>query len=233
MFARSLTLASALVASTMAQSTSVTSLFLYGAEGDSIVASVIAAAPAATSYFVTCPEGTDSNDCGMGPGMTYILGPSTYGIHATYYEDNTLDLGCKVAHETMTCVQTYTDDDNELITTTGLVSDLTDDVLRVTITAGLDLLSGGGSATATASDSATSATAQPSASTSAGPSATGSTASSSGESSAAATGTSASTSTKTSASSSSTASGAAPRVNGNIVVVAGALVGLSGLMLLL
>lgn len=86
MFSRSLTLASALVASTMAQSTSVTSLFLYGAEGDSIVASVIAAAPTATSYFVTCPDGTDGNDCGMGPGMTYVLGPSTYGIHATESE---------------------------------------------------------------------------------------------------------------------------------------------------
>lgn len=83
MSARSLALASALVASTMAQSTSVTSLFLYGAEGDSIVASVMSVAPGATTYFVTCPVGTDASDCGFGPGMTYVEGPSTLEIHAT------------------------------------------------------------------------------------------------------------------------------------------------------
>lgn len=81
--ARSLTLASALVATTMAQSTSVTSLFLYGSEGENIVASVMSVAPGATTYFINCAEGTDSNDCGFGQGMTFVEGPSTFGLHAT------------------------------------------------------------------------------------------------------------------------------------------------------
>ena len=62
MYPRSFALASALVAGTMAQSTSVTSLFLYGFEGQNIVASVISAAPEATSYSVNCAPGTDGSD---------------------------------------------------------------------------------------------------------------------------------------------------------------------------
>lgn len=83
MVARSFTLASALVATTMAQSTSVTSLFLYGSEGENIVASVMSVAPEATTYFVTCAAGTDGSDCGFGPGMTFVEGPSTFGLHVT------------------------------------------------------------------------------------------------------------------------------------------------------
>lgn len=83
MFARSLTLASALVAATMAQSTSVTSLFLYGQEGDNLQASVMAVSPGATTYFIHCAEGTDSNDCGLGQGATFVEGPSTFAQHAT------------------------------------------------------------------------------------------------------------------------------------------------------
>lgn len=62
MFKHSFAMASALVAGTMAQSTSVTSLFLYGSEGDNIVASVISAAPQETTYFVSCAPGTDGSD---------------------------------------------------------------------------------------------------------------------------------------------------------------------------
>lgn len=62
MYSQSFALASALVAGAMAQSTSVTSLFLYGYEGENIVASVISAAPEATSYFVNCAPGTDGSD---------------------------------------------------------------------------------------------------------------------------------------------------------------------------
>lgn len=83
MFARSLSLASALVASTMAQSTSVTSLFLYGTEGDNLQGSVMAVSPGATTYFIECAEGTDASDCGLGGGNTFVNGPSTFARHAT------------------------------------------------------------------------------------------------------------------------------------------------------
>lgn len=31
----------------------------------------------ATTYSINCPPGTDSSDCGMGPGLTLIAGPKT------------------------------------------------------------------------------------------------------------------------------------------------------------
>lgn len=83
-----LAVVSALAGSALAQSTSVTSLFLYGFEGENIVASVVAAAPAATTYFVGCAPGTDSTDCGFGPGLNFVEGPSTLGLHFT--EDGAL-----------------------------------------------------------------------------------------------------------------------------------------------
>lgn len=79
----SFTAVCALAATALAQTTSVTSLFLYGFEGDNIVASVIAAAPTATEYFLTCAVGTDASDCGLGNGVTFAEGPSTAAYHLT------------------------------------------------------------------------------------------------------------------------------------------------------
>ncbi|ROV87165.1 hypothetical protein VSDG_09981 [Cytospora chrysosperma] len=238
--ARSLSLASAaLVATTMAQSTSVTSLFLYGSEGENIVASVMSVASGATTYFINCAEGTDSSDCGFGPGMTFVEGPSTFGLHVTEADAFTMDVDCKITSETASCVETDAGPEaNDPGTFTGVMSDISDSLLPVTITAGLDLLSAGASASATASGSATSGTAQPSSSASSGPvetgSATSSSSQSSASSSASASASASAAKTATSASSSSAATGAAPRANGNLAVVAaGALVGLSGIMMAL
>lgn len=87
MSARSLLIASAFAATTLAQTT-VTSLYLYGFEGNDLVASVVSAAPEATAYFINCAEGTDSNDCGFGQGVTFTEGPSTLAIH--YTEDGAM-----------------------------------------------------------------------------------------------------------------------------------------------
>lgn len=157
--------------------------------------------------------------------------PSKRGLANDSMIYSTLDVHCNIASETATCTETDAGPEaNEPGTSTGLVSDISDSLLKVTITAGLDLLSA--SATATATGSGTASTAQPSASASTGPSATGSsTASSSGQSSSvSATGTSASASA--SSSSSSTASGAASRVNGKLAV-AGGIIGLFGMMMAL
>lgn len=74
---------SALAGSAIAQSTTVVDLYLYGYEGDDIAASVVDVSPQATTYLVSCPPGTDSNDCGLGAGMTLVQGPSTIGVHYT------------------------------------------------------------------------------------------------------------------------------------------------------
>ncbi|KAI3396239.1 hypothetical protein diail_12383 [Diaporthe ilicicola] len=73
MFTYSFAVASALAAGTLAQSTSVTSLFLYGSEGQNIVASVVSAAPEATTYFVNCAPGTDGSDVSNQPIITSSL----------------------------------------------------------------------------------------------------------------------------------------------------------------
>ncbi|KAL4863070.1 hypothetical protein BDV12DRAFT_177987 [Aspergillus spectabilis] len=50
----------------------VTSMFMYGADEQPLAASIVGNDATATTYFINCPPGTDSNDCGMGPGMTVI-----------------------------------------------------------------------------------------------------------------------------------------------------------------
>lgn len=146
--------------------------------------------------------------------------------------NSTVDVACDIASGTMTCVETLAGPEaNDPGTSTGVETDLTDDILQVTITAGLDLLRAAATASTTASSgSATSWTAQPSSSASSGPAETGNAASSASSSA-----TSAASAAKTSASaaSSSDASGGAPRVDGKMVGVAGAVAGLFGLVMAL
>lgn len=69
-----LSLATAGMAS--AQNT-VTSMLIYGADPQPLVASVVGSDATATTYSINCPPGTDSTDCGMGPGLTLVAGPTT------------------------------------------------------------------------------------------------------------------------------------------------------------
>ncbi|CAN8102693.1 unnamed protein product [Discula destructiva] len=206
---------SALVASTVAQ-TSVTSLFLYGFEGQNIVASVISAAPQATEYFITCAPGTDGSDCGFGPGVTWTEGPSTVAYHLTESGAFTMDVDCAVESDTATCTETAAGPEaNSPGTSTEVISGLSDSLTPVTITAGLGLLSGG-SATATASSGTAASTA---AATGAAATETAATKTSSGSASG--------TSAAGAASSSAAAGGTAQRA-GLDLAVAG-LAGLVGL----
>ncbi|GAD95340.1 GPI anchored protein, putative [Paecilomyces variotii No. 5] len=58
---------------------SVISAFIPDTDPQPLVASIMGNDAAATTYFLTCPAGTDGSDCGMGPGMTLISGPKTAG----------------------------------------------------------------------------------------------------------------------------------------------------------
>lgn len=79
-------LVTALTASTpaFAQSSSVVNLILPAVDAQTIVGSVINAGPTATTYAVSCPSGTDDADCGLGPGLSVVQGPSTLEIHETF-----------------------------------------------------------------------------------------------------------------------------------------------------
>ncbi|KAL4891185.1 hypothetical protein BDV59DRAFT_182717 [Aspergillus ambiguus] len=105
----------------------VTTMFVFNADPQSLVASVVSSDAAATTYSINCPTGTDSNDCGMGPGMTLIAGPKT-----TYKMDEA-DINL---HKTVTCSVAGTTSAvcNEGTETTTLTSSLP--FLPVTITAG-------------------------------------------------------------------------------------------------
>lgn len=65
MMSKSLLLGSTLAVGTMAQTTSVMDLFLYAAEGVNIQGSVISAAPDATTYFLNCAAGSNSDYVSM------------------------------------------------------------------------------------------------------------------------------------------------------------------------
>ncbi|KAJ4424028.1 hypothetical protein N0V82_001275 [Gnomoniopsis sp. IMI 355080] len=215
---RSLLSMSALMGSGLAQSTSVTSLLLYGFEGDNIVASVMSAAPSATAYFVTCGPGTDASDCGFGPGVTFTEGPSTLGIHFTESGAITMDVECAIASQTADCTQTIAGSEaNEPGTTSAIVSDISESLATVTITAGLELLSGASSATTTGSSSASGMTTE----ATTGASVTGTAATKTGSSSTA----------SGTATDSATATNAAQQMGQN--VVAAGLVGLVGMVLML
>ncbi|RHZ67358.1 uncharacterized protein CDV56_109304, partial [Aspergillus thermomutatus] len=55
----------------------VTSMLIYGADPQPLVASIVGNDATATTYSINCPPGTDSSDCGMGPGLTLVAGPTT------------------------------------------------------------------------------------------------------------------------------------------------------------
>ncbi|KAJ5773770.1 hypothetical protein N7457_008666 [Penicillium paradoxum] len=53
----------------LAQDYPVVSLFIPNADPQSLVGAVVQENSATTTYSINCPPGTNSTDCGMGPGM--------------------------------------------------------------------------------------------------------------------------------------------------------------------
>ncbi|KAJ5647649.1 hypothetical protein N7490_004021 [Penicillium lividum] len=60
-----------------AAQTSVVSLFIPFADPQPLAASIIGESAGTTTYSINCPPGTDSSDCGMGPGLYMTAGPTT------------------------------------------------------------------------------------------------------------------------------------------------------------
>ncbi|RAK96827.1 putative GPI anchored protein [Aspergillus ibericus CBS 121593] len=82
------TLVLGLAAAGMVSATAtVTSMFFYDTDSQSLAASIMGNDATATTYSVNCPPGTDSDECGMGPGMTVIAGPQTTMIMDVPDED--------------------------------------------------------------------------------------------------------------------------------------------------
>ncbi|ORY63065.1 uncharacterized protein BCR38DRAFT_485835 [Pseudomassariella vexata] len=156
---RSLLLASAFAASGVlaAQPSKVVSLFLPGFEPQPLVASVVAAMPAATTYFLEC-DSSDSTECGIAGGISVVGGPSTFEMVSSV-PGITYSEACKITKTADVAECTYSVGGSLVDSpTSGLLaaSGLQDYYIPVTVTAGLSLLSGGeGTATATATATST------------------------------------------------------------------------------
>ncbi|PYH94296.1 hypothetical protein BO71DRAFT_353573 [Aspergillus ellipticus CBS 707.79] len=136
MMHRTFLLALATAGLVSAQST-VVSMFILDADPQPLAASIIGNDATATTYSVNCPPGTDSDDCGMGPGMTVINGPQTTMIMDDPDEDFWYTCICSLDGTThAVCAETASGDGANFpgTSTTTLDEDL--ELMPVTVTAG-------------------------------------------------------------------------------------------------
>ncbi|PYH82420.1 hypothetical protein BO82DRAFT_353672 [Aspergillus uvarum CBS 121591] len=194
--------------------TTVTSMFIYDADPQPLVASVMGVAATATTYYINCPPGTDSSDCGMGPGLTVIAGPQTTSyLMEEPDEDFYWSVVCSLQGTTTgSCIEMASGTGANFPGTSTIPLD-TDDIasglMPVTITAGAGSI--------TASDTA-SATASPTGATTATATATGASAS---HKSATADASSTTATSAASAASSTTSTGAGAVVSNDATVIFG------------
>ncbi|KAL4905106.1 hypothetical protein BDW74DRAFT_153016 [Aspergillus multicolor] len=127
----------------------VTSMFIYGADTQPLAASVVSNDASATTYSINCPPGTDGSDCGMGPGLTLIANDAA--DKTTFIMDDGdsfhFTVKCAVTKSSATCVESAGGPDANF---PGVATSTTDvSLMPVTVTAG-KITSGHGSATSTA-----------------------------------------------------------------------------------
>ncbi len=89
--ASSLLLAAAAGLAAAAQSPVVTVL-IPGVDKQSVDGSIISVGPTATSFFVACPTGTPSEDCGLLDGFEILYGPSTMTYGMTYSDGTSTEI---------------------------------------------------------------------------------------------------------------------------------------------
>ncbi|KAL5001025.1 hypothetical protein BDV10DRAFT_25659 [Aspergillus recurvatus] len=148
MISSSLLLA-ALASLAVAEST-VTSMYIFGADEQPLAASIMGNDASATTYSINCPPGTDSSDCGMGPGMTVIAAGEATTYIMNDGDDFHYTAECSVGKSVATCTESAGGADANfpgVETTTGEVS-----YMPVTVTAGS--ITSAGSSTASSSASA-------------------------------------------------------------------------------
>ncbi|KAL4959997.1 putative GPI anchored protein [Aspergillus stella-maris] len=204
----------ALASLACAEST-VTSMFMYGADTQPLAASIVGNDATATTYSINCPPGTDGSDCGMGPGLTLIAAsPST-----TYIMEDKPEfywtVRCSVGDSTAVCTDTAGGPEANFPGTSTATTDVS--LMPVTITAG--------SITSASDSEPTSTSASESSSSSSSESDEATSTSSASESSETPSGTTSQTETG----SESDPTGAAAKVNGVVgMVVGGAAVAFMG-----
>ncbi|PYI01447.1 hypothetical protein BO78DRAFT_353568 [Aspergillus sclerotiicarbonarius CBS 121057] len=115
----------------------VTSMFIYDTDPQPLAASIMGNDATATTYSVNCPPGTDSDECGMGPGMTIIAGPQTTMIMDMPDEDFYYTCVCSLDGTTYAvCSETAAGSGANFPGTTITTLDGDLGLMPVTITAG-------------------------------------------------------------------------------------------------
>ncbi|KAH9861694.1 hypothetical protein J1614_011447 [Plenodomus biglobosus] len=119
-----------------------------GYEGTPPIATIESVKPSATQFKIACPTGTDSNDCGLGPGIDYSILSSTRYEAQMVYPGFSMSLGCdynsKAVQMTCTVDQEGGNQETSLGPQTATLSG-TDVVFNTaTVVEGASLLSSGG-----------------------------------------------------------------------------------------
>ncbi|KAF4166924.1 hypothetical protein CNMCM6936_005833 [Aspergillus lentulus] len=158
MLASQLLLSLAAAGLVSAQNT-VTSMLIYGADPQPLVASIVGSDATATTYSINCSPGTDSSDCGMGPGLTLVAGPTTTVLKMDEpEEDFHWTVSCSVGGTTTAvCTETASGAAANFPGVSSSIFSNNLPLMAVTITAGSGAGAGATSATASATATATTA----------------------------------------------------------------------------
>ncbi|KAI9902596.1 hypothetical protein N3K66_001948 [Trichothecium roseum] len=149
-----------------APATTSIALLLPGLDPQALEASILSANKDITTFVLQCAEGTDIGDCGLVDPFTMAQGPKTLSMHMDYSDEGSVsinDIDCKLdfPNDELDCEvwASYSmNDEPEFESSTRTVmTGLSDLVLDVVVTAGLDKLSDS-PATTTADGDATTAT---------------------------------------------------------------------------
>ncbi|KAJ5633637.1 hypothetical protein N7528_001479 [Penicillium herquei] len=175
MFMRNiLAIACLVLANAASENNSVVSLFIYGADQQSLVGSVIESRSEIATYSINCPSGTNSSDCGVSSGLLYTEGPTTVQWELqTPYDANVYGRVICSTGGTTTAVCTEVTPTNGSTAVTSETTALNSDqitLLAVTITARANTSSSNATVTAittTTSTATNSSDMAPSSSTSA------------------------------------------------------------------
>lgn len=120
-------------------------LYLLDTDPQELVASVITANPTTTEYLLTCPSSVDDSDCGYRPPVTIGQHGSVYGASLTA-EDFTMSYECTVYTGSASSAVCVESDGGSAANFPGVSTETLNgtDVAfyPVTITAGLEKLSG-------------------------------------------------------------------------------------------
>ncbi|KAJ5994368.1 GPI anchored protein [Penicillium sp. IBT 35674x] len=142
-----------------AADTSITSLFMFGANRQSLVGSVVKTESKTTTYSITCPSGSNSSDCGVHHGLLYTQGPTTveWAMESPYVSAGDGHVTCSTGGSTSAvCTEMISTNGVSFLTETKTLNQSQITFLAVTITAGPSATSA--NTTATSADTTPSAT---------------------------------------------------------------------------